>query len=593
MFLTSFEKIKNYLSLDKQKQGRKTLYSTLWSLFFALIITIVLLAFAGVDNPFTFFTALFNISFNTSAGFTRFFFWLSIFIFATLAISICFRIKIFNISISSSILLSSLFSLIIINNNPTEGSVFLALIVSILTSIIVSLIITILKIYFKINEVISSIMLNLVILNLSIVIMRNVPFILSSTNINATVGLVITNLFISTTDFIWLILTFSILTAILFWFIIKKTTIGFKLDVIKNSNDVAKYAGINEKKTIIYTMIFSGILAGIAGFLYIIFGRSLSLSNEPLSIGFDTIAVTLLANNNPIGIVFSSFFYSILTVNPDAIPSQLNNQINREFYQIIIGILIYFTAIITVFNKLELWTKIKQNFFLYSKKEGWENYSNYSKEKVKFLKLFFSSFSFKKSFKELHPNHDYFSFKKEWKNIKNDFHYNKKNLKNNYFDSYIENLNKIENKNKERNDNKNENIIILYLSKFLQKKEKLIEIEKKIIEVKKYNFVKKELVKNNEKIKVNINYLSNQDKILYYKELSNINKEKDKNLTEAFYFIKKELRIKALNNFKNAKKDFKKEREELIEHFYKNSKIYKKFSKKQKDTKENEGGLNV
>ncbi|MGL5521645.1 MAG: ABC transporter permease, partial [Metamycoplasmataceae bacterium] len=432
MFSTSFEKVKKYLSLDKQKQGRKTLYSTLWALLFSSIITIILLTFAGVNNPFSFFTALFNISFNTSAGFNRFFFWLSIFIFATLAISICFRIKIFNISISSSILLSSLFSLIIINNNPTEGSVILALIVSILTSIIVSLIITVLKIYFKINEVISSIMLNLIVLNLSIVIMRNVPFILSSTNINATVGLLSANLFISSTDFIWVILAFSILTAILFWFIIKRTTIGFKLDVIKNSNDVAKYAGINEKKTIIYTMIFSGVLAGIAGFLYIIFGRSLSLSNEPLSIGFDTIAVTLLANNNPIGIIFSSFFYSILTVNPDAIPSQLDNQINREFYQIIIGILIYFTAIITVFNKLELWTKIKQNIFIYSKKEGWHNYKNYSKTKIKFIELFFNSFSFKKALKDLYPDHDNISFKNEWKNIKYNSKYNKKNLKNNY-----------------------------------------------------------------------------------------------------------------------------------------------------------------
>ncbi|MGL4183833.1 MAG: ABC transporter permease [Metamycoplasmataceae bacterium] len=593
MFSTSFEKIKNYLSLDKQKQGRKTLYSTLWSLFFSLVITIILLAFAGVNNPFNFFTALFNISFNTSAGFNRFFFWLSIFIFATLAISICFRIKIFNISISSSILLSSLFSLIIINNNPTEGSVFLALIVSILISVIISLIITVLKIYFKINEVISSIMLNLIILNLSIVIMRNVPFILSSTNINATVGLQTANLFISSFDFIWLILSFSILTAILVWFIIKRTTIGFKLDVIKNSNDVAKYAGINEKKTILYTMIFSGILAGIAGFLYIIFVRSLSLSNEPLSIGFDTIAVTLLANNNPLGIVFSSFFYSILTVNPDAIPSQLNNQINREFYQIIIGILIYFTAIISVFNRLELWKKLKTNMFVYSKKEGWNNYSNYSKNKIKFIKLFFASFSFKKAFKEVYPNQDYFSFKEEWKNIKNDYNHNKKNLKNNYFDSYIENLNRIANINKEKLDNKNKNIIFLYLSKFLQKKEKVREIENQIVDVKKNNFVKKELSKNKEKIKVNINYLSNQDKILYYKDLSNITKEKDKNLAEAFYFIKKELKIKTINNFKNARKDFINEREKLAEHFYKNSKIYKKFSKKEKDIKGNEGGVNV
>ncbi|MGL5357563.1 MAG: ABC transporter permease subunit [Metamycoplasmataceae bacterium] len=593
MFLTSFEKVKNYLNLDKQKQGRKTFYSTLWALLFAGIITIILLALAGISNPFVFFQALFDISFKTGGAQNRFFFWFTIFIFATLSISICFRIKIFNISVSSSILLSSLFTLMIINFNPTEGNVFLALIVSILISISISLIVTALKIYFKINEVISSIMLNLIILSLGLLIIRNTPFIRSPINQNGTIALLSSNLFIGSGDFIWVILSLSILTAFLFWFIIKKTTIGFKLDVIKNSNDVAKYAGINERKTIIYTMIVSGILAGISGFLYIIFIGSISLANEPLSIGFDVIAVTLLANNNPIGIIFSSFFYSILTVNPVAIAAQLNNQINREFYQIIIGILIYFTAIIVVFNKLELWKKLKKNIFVYSKKEGWENYSNYSKAKMQFLKLFFASFSFKKSFKELHPNHDHFSFKKEWKNIKNDFHYNKKNLKNNYFDSYIENLNRIENKNTERNSGKTENIIILYLSKFLQKKEKLREKEEKIAQIKKLNFVKKELSKNNEKIKVNVNYLSNEDKILYYKELSNLALEKDKNLADAFYFIKKELREKSINNFKNSRKDFKKERDELAEHFYKNSKIYKKFSKEEKENIENEGGLNV
>ncbi|MGL5521753.1 MAG: hypothetical protein ACRDAW_00585, partial [Metamycoplasmataceae bacterium] len=150
--------------------------------------------------------------------------------------------------------------------------------------------------------------------------------------------------------------------------------------------------------------------------------------------------------------------------------------------------------------------------------------------------------------------------------------------------------------NQEHNE-KNSNLIILYLSKFLQKKEKVREIENKIIEVKKINFVKKELKKNIEKIQVNINYLSNKDKVLYYKELSNINKEKDKNLAEAFYFIRKELRTKAINNFRHSQKEFKQQKEELFNHFYLNSKFYKTFFKKQKELidkeNENKGGIDV
>ncbi len=57
----------------------------------------------------------------------------------------------------------------------------------------------------------------------------------------------------------------ALLCALLVWWLLWKTTLGFEIRTVGSNPDAAKYAGINVKRTIILTMLFSGMLAGLAG----------------------------------------------------------------------------------------------------------------------------------------------------------------------------------------------------------------------------------------------------------------------------------------------------------------------------------------
>ena len=107
----------------------------------------------------------------------------------------------------------------------------------------------------------------------------------------------------------------AVIIAIILWFILEKTTFGYEVKAVGKNRDAADYAGINAKRTIVYSVLISGALIGLGGgFMYLGWaGKYLLGSNAQLSEGFTGIAVTMLANNNPIACLFSGFFLAYLT----------------------------------------------------------------------------------------------------------------------------------------------------------------------------------------------------------------------------------------------------------------------------------------
>ena len=101
-----------------------------------------------------------------------------------------------------------------------------------------------------------------------------------------------------------------IIVGYYFW----RTKLGYRIQIAGESREVAEYSGINVQKTIITTMIISAGLAGVAGWVEV-FGIHYRLL-EDIAIGYGSMAIViaLLANLNPLGIIFSSFFVSALLV---------------------------------------------------------------------------------------------------------------------------------------------------------------------------------------------------------------------------------------------------------------------------------------
>ncbi len=107
----------------------------------------------------------------------------------------------------------------------------------------------------------------------------------------------------------------AIVIAIILWFVLEKTTFGYEIKAVGKNRDAADYAGINARRTIVLSVLISVALIGLGGgFMYLGWaGKYLIGSNTQLSEGFTGIAVTMLANNNPIACLFSGFFLAYLT----------------------------------------------------------------------------------------------------------------------------------------------------------------------------------------------------------------------------------------------------------------------------------------
>ncbi|ADK81776.1 ABC transporter permease [Sediminispirochaeta smaragdinae] len=103
-----------------------------------------------------------------------------------------------------------------------------------------------------------------------------------------------------------------ILMVVIVWVILYKTTFGFKIRAVGFNPEGALYAGIDYRKILVLSMLVSGALAGLAGSVEVLGVHRRLMEGFSPGYGYDAIAVALLANLNPVGIIFSSFFFGAL-----------------------------------------------------------------------------------------------------------------------------------------------------------------------------------------------------------------------------------------------------------------------------------------
>ena len=135
----------------------------------------------------------------------------------------------------------------------------------------------------------------------------------------------------------------ALVFVILIYVIINKTTFGYELKACGMNKNASKYAGINEKRSIILSMVIAGGLAGIGGALFYLSGtgRYMQVLDVIAQQGFDGISVALLGVSNPIGIFFAGLFIALITNG--GLYLQLYGFV-PEVIQMIIASIIYFGA---------------------------------------------------------------------------------------------------------------------------------------------------------------------------------------------------------------------------------------------------------
>ncbi len=135
----------------------------------------------------------------------------------------------------------------------------------------------------------------------------------------------------------------AILVVILMHFILNKTTFGYELKAVGYNRDASKYAGINEKKGIILSMVISGAISGLAGGLLYLAGtgKHIEIVDVLASEGFTGISVALLGLSNPLTILAAGIFIAYLMAGGFYL--QLY-EFSTEIIDIIVAVIIYFSA---------------------------------------------------------------------------------------------------------------------------------------------------------------------------------------------------------------------------------------------------------
>jgi len=108
-------------------------------------------------------------------------------------------------------------------------------------------------------------------------------------------------------------LLIALAAAALFAFLLWRTSFGYEIRAVGQSQKAARYAGVSVRRTIIVTMLIAGAFSGLAGAVQIA-GVDHNLTDKYFSdtTGFDAIAVALLGLGSAVGIVLASVLFGAL-----------------------------------------------------------------------------------------------------------------------------------------------------------------------------------------------------------------------------------------------------------------------------------------
>ncbi|WP_435347511.1 ABC transporter permease [Haloarchaeobius sp. HRN-SO-5] len=279
-------------------------------------------------------------------------------LFTGLSVAVAFRAGLFNIGTQGQMIFGALAAAVVVLTVAgvapagLAGTVVLlplALVAGAVAGGIWGAIPGALKAYADANEVITTIMLNFVAVYGSTLIVKEYFQDPASAGGTQT-RMVPANSLVPSLPFGFQGSRFSLLAFVLalvlaagIYYLLWGTSFGFDVRTSGLQPEAATYAGVDAERTIVASMTLSGALGGIGGALWILLanGRFLTGGEVP-SLGFDGITVSVLAGNNPLGVVFGSILFGVLKSGGNALNFQTD--VPPELVGVLSGLIILFVA---------------------------------------------------------------------------------------------------------------------------------------------------------------------------------------------------------------------------------------------------------
>ena len=309
----------------------------------ALIICAVLVTALTKENPFKIYKAMVDGAFGSERRIWMVLQELAILLCVALAVTPAFKMQFWNIGAEGQILMGGLATATVMfylgGKVPYPVLVILMVVVSMVAGGVWGLIPALFKAKWNTNETLFTLMMNYIATQLVLFCICN--WAKDGSGVLRPMKDFGLPAFGPSTYFLN-ILVVAVLTALMYIYL-RYSKQGYEISVVGQSQNTARYIGINVKTVIIRTMLISGVLCGIAGLL-LVGGTNYTISTATAGgRGFTAIMVSWLGKFNPLYMILTSFLIAFLSRGSVELATQFRSSgITSDIANIMTGIILFF-----------------------------------------------------------------------------------------------------------------------------------------------------------------------------------------------------------------------------------------------------------
>lgn len=329
----------------KTQQMLENLGLSFMAIALAMVVAAVIMLIVGY-NPLNAYAALLNGAFGSSSSFANTLSKSIPLLFTGLAFAFANKGGIFNIGGEGQLYAGAMASTIValvMDGMPRYIVILTAVAAGILAGALVGGLIGAVKVKLQINEVIVAIMLNYIVLYFTSYLVTY-PFKQEGAMTAQTVDIgsrymfhkIIPRTQLTTT------LILGIVIALLIYLFFAKTRFGYNIRAVGENRFAAQASGVPMVATAILTMAISGALSGLAGVTEVFGKTGRFIDGFSPGFGFTGIAVAVLANNHPVGVILSALLFGILEAG--SMKMSYTAGISASMVNVIQGLVILFVA---------------------------------------------------------------------------------------------------------------------------------------------------------------------------------------------------------------------------------------------------------
>jgi simple sugar transport system permease protein len=263
-----------------------------------------------------------------------------------LSVSIAFQARQFNLGAEGQLYIGALAAAVVALYVPWPPvlGILVPLLAAMAAGFLLGLIPGWMKAYLGANEIVSTLMINAIIVNLYQYILINflTP---AGDNVRRSAVLppnstfpTLAEIFNANLGRANLAVVLVIIAAIAVWILMRRTPFGYEIRMIGANEKFAQYGGINTRRVIMLTFAIGGAVAAISGVHLAMGVHDRLILGISAGLGFEGIVVAMLARNNPLLVPITGLFYSYLRVGGDIM--ERTASVGAEIVQVIQAVII-------------------------------------------------------------------------------------------------------------------------------------------------------------------------------------------------------------------------------------------------------------